>query len=167
MGVLAVLGLLGYGLLSKGEEALAVGDPAPDKELPSLDGSGTGSLADYRGRWLLVNFWASWCDPCRDEAPALEEFHRGQAARGFTVLGINLDDATEDANAFTREFGLTYPQLRDGDGRERRDAYGMTGFPESFLVDPEGRIALIRRGPVDARYLAEEVGPRIRAAPSP
>ena len=64
------------------------------------------------------------------------------------MLGINHDDLTDDAEAFVEEYGLTYPQLRDGDGDERSDALGMTGFPESFLVDPEGRLALIRRGPV-------------------
>jgi cytochrome c biogenesis protein CcmG, thiol:disulfide interchange protein DsbE len=163
MAVVALVALLGYGLLSKGDEALAIGDSAPDKKMARLDGSGTGSLADYRGRWVLVNFWASWCDPCRDEAPTLERFHRARAAEGFTVLGINLDDASDDAKGFVEELGLTYPQLRDGDGRERRDAYGMTGFPESFLVDPEGRIALIRRGPVDAAYLDREVSPLIAA----
>ena len=160
-GVLAVIALLGFGLLSKGEASLAVGDEAPDKELPRLGAEDSGSIADYRGRWVLVNFWASWCEPCRGEAPALEEFHRANEDR-VTVLGINLDDATDDAIAFVREFGLTYPQLRDGDGRERRDAYGMTGFPESFVVDPEGRIALIRRGPVDAEFLEREVAPLIR-----
>ena len=144
--VLAVLGLLGYGLLSKNEQALAVGDPAPDKELSTLDGSSKGKLADYRGKWVLVNFWASWCEPCRDEAPALEELQKRRGGDDFTVVGINLDDTTDDAAAFVSRFGLTYPQLRDGDGRERRDAYGMTGFPENFLIDPEGKLALIRRG---------------------
>jgi cytochrome c biogenesis protein CcmG/thiol:disulfide interchange protein DsbE len=164
--VLAVLGLLGYGLLSKGEEALAVGDPAPDKELAVLEGEGTGTIADHRGKWVLVNFWASWCEPCREEAPALEEFHRAHAD-DVTVLGINLDDNTADASAFVEEYDLTYPQLRDGDGRERRDAYGMTGFPESFLVDPEGDIALIRRGPVDRDYLDEYVEPLVTGQVEP
>jgi cytochrome c biogenesis protein CcmG/thiol:disulfide interchange protein DsbE len=164
LGVLAVVGLLAYGLLTKGEAALAVGDPAPDKPLSTLDGAGEGELADYRGRWVLVNFWASWCEPCRDEAPALERFHREHRGPGFTVLGVNLDDASPDAIAFTEEFGLTYPQLRDGDGRELRDEYGMTGFPESFVVDPEGRVALIRRGPVDEEFLDREVEPVIAGA---
>jgi cytochrome c biogenesis protein CcmG/thiol:disulfide interchange protein DsbE len=163
IAVLAVIGLLGFGLLSKGEASLSVGDPAPDKELALLDGSGRSEIADYRGRWVLVNFWASWCGPCRSEAPALEAFHQTYSGESFTVLGINLDDATDDAQAFIERYGLTYPQLRDGDGRERRDAYGMTGFPESFLIDPQSDVALIRRGPVDQSYLEENVAPVIRA----
>ncbi len=161
LSVLALIGLLGFGLLTKGGENLAIGDPAPDKTLPYLDGSGEGRISDYRGRWVLVNFWASWCEPCRTEAPALEEFYRANRGGGFLVLGIDLDDASPDAEAFVEEFGLTYPQLRDGDGRERRDAFGMTGFPESFLVDPEGKIALIRRGPVTADYLNRYIEPII------
>lgn len=161
IAVLAVVGLLGFGLLSKGSEAITVGERAPDKELAELNGAGTGSIADYRGDFVLVNFWASWCVPCRAEAPVLEDFWREHRSDGVTVLGINLDDATDDARAFIKEFGLTYPQLRDGDGRERRDAFGMTGFPESFLIDPEGRLALIRRGPVDAGYLERFVEPLI------
>jgi cytochrome c biogenesis protein CcmG, thiol:disulfide interchange protein DsbE len=161
MAVLALIGLLGYGLLSKGGDSIAIGDPAPDRELERLEGSGTGDIADYRGKWVLVNFWASWCAPCRSEAPALEDFQRQHSSRGFTVLGINLDDTTDDAFEFVRRYGLTYPQLRDGDGSDRRDAYGMTGFPESFLVDPDGKLALMRRGPVDERYLAEYVTPLI------
>jgi len=157
--VLTVVVLLGYGLGTKGERTLAVGDPAPDAELSALTGGGRGSLADYRGRWVLVNFWASWCEPCREEAPVLQRFHREQRRNGLTVLGVNLDDSTDDARSFVSEFGLTYPQLRDGDGRDRREAYGMTGFPESFLVDPEGRIAVIRRGPVDRRFLDANVAP--------
>jgi DsbE subfamily thiol:disulfide oxidoreductase len=164
MAVLAVIGLLAYGLLSKGEQALAIGETAPDKELTVLGGSETRSLEDFRGRFVLVNFWASWCEPCRQEAPALEDFQREHGGPGFTVLGIDLDDASDDALAFVREYGLTYPQLRDGDGRERREAYGMTGFPESFLVDPDGEIALIRRGPVDAEFLREEVAPLIEGS---
>jgi thiol-disulfide isomerase/thioredoxin len=113
---------------------------------------------------VLVNFWASWCEPCRNEAPALEELQKRYGGDGFTVVGINLDDTTEDAGRFVGKFGLTYPQLRDGDGRERRDAYGMTGFPENFLIDPEGKLALIRRGPVDAEYLARYVEPMIAGA---
>jgi cytochrome c biogenesis protein CcmG, thiol:disulfide interchange protein DsbE len=162
IAVLAVIGLLGFGLLSKGEGSLAVGDPAPDKELSRLGSPGTGTIADYRGTWVLVNFWASWCEPCKAEAPALESFQKAHAGDGFTVLGVNLDDTTDDALAFVRNYDLTYPQLREGDGADRRDAFGMTGFPESFLIDPQGDVALIWRGPVDDRFLDEQVTPLIR-----
>jgi cytochrome c biogenesis protein CcmG/thiol:disulfide interchange protein DsbE len=156
IAVLAVIGLLGYGLLSKGN-SIAVGDPAPDKALPTLDGSGQGEIADYRGRWALVNFWASWCVPCRSEAPTLERFYRGHRGQGFTVLGIDLQDNSEDARAFVDQYGLTYPQLREAGGRDRQDAYGMSGFPESFLVDPRGNLALICRGPLDETNLNGEI----------
>jgi cytochrome c biogenesis protein CcmG, thiol:disulfide interchange protein DsbE len=161
IAVLAVVGLLGYGLLSKSNSSLAVGDRAPDKELTRLGGPGTGDIADYRGKWVFVNFWASWCAPCKEEAPALESFQDANSPHNFTVLGINLDDTTGDAQEFVQRYGLTYPQLREGDGSDRRDAYGMTGFPESFLINPQGNVALIRRGPVDDQYLQQNVLPLI------
>ncbi|HEX5762994.1 MAG TPA: TlpA disulfide reductase family protein [Solirubrobacterales bacterium] len=163
LAVLAVIGLLGFGLLSKGEPAIAVGERVPDRELPVLIGAGEGSIADYRGRWVLVNLWASWCGPCREEAPELERFWRRFRERGVTVLGIDVQDNSDDATAFVREFGLTYPQLRSV-GEERSEAFGSTGVPENFLVDPRGRLALIWRGPVDERFLAERVVPILAGA---
>jgi len=157
LAVAAVVGLLGFGLLSKGSAEVAVGDPVPDRALPVLGGEGEGKIADYRGRWVLVNLWASWCDPCREEVPALERFHRRNRER-LTVLGINVQDNSVDALAFLDEFGATYPQLRSV-GNERSEAFGTTGVPENFLVDPKGRVALIRVGPVDDRFLAEQVVP--------
>ena len=156
LAVCAVVGLLGFGLLSKGEAKIAVGDPAPDRELSVLGGPGSGSIAEYRGRWVLVNLWASWCGPCRQEAPALDRFARHES--GVAVLGINVQDNSDDALAFLREYDVRYPQLRSV-GDERSAAFGSTGVPENFLVDPRGRLALIRRGPVDDEFLAEEVVP--------
>jgi cytochrome c biogenesis protein CcmG, thiol:disulfide interchange protein DsbE len=159
--VAVVIGLLAYGLLSKGGQTIAVGDPVPDKQLSQLEGGGSGRIADYRGRWVLVNFWASWCGPCRSEAPALESFQRANP-RDFTVLGINLYDSTDKAISFVHRYGLTYPQLHESGGDDRKEAYGMTGFPENFLINPQGHIALIRRGPVDSAYLDQMVEPLIR-----
>lgn len=164
LAVLAVVGLLGFGLLSKGEAQIAVGDPVPDRELPVLGGEGSGSLADYRGRWVLVNLWASWCDPCREEAPELDRFARRYRDRGVSAVGINVQDNSEDALAFLREFDISYPQLRSV-GDERSDAFGSTGVPENFLVDPRGRLALIWRGPVNQKFLEERVVPIVEGRP--
>jgi cytochrome c biogenesis protein CcmG, thiol:disulfide interchange protein DsbE len=158
LAVLAVVGLLVFGLLSKGGSRVAVGEPAPATSLPRLEGGGGESLADYRGRWVLVNFWASWCEPCKQEAPALEEFQRRHGGPKFTVLGVDTRDLTDDGREFVREYGLSYPQLRDGDGGVAHD-YGTTGVPENYLVDPKGRVQWLLPGPVDEAYLQEQVEP--------
>jgi cytochrome c biogenesis protein CcmG/thiol:disulfide interchange protein DsbE len=158
IGVLAVLGLLVVGLASKGSSGVGVGDPAPVGSLPQLEDDGSQSLADYRGRWVLVNLWASWCIPCRAEAPALEAFQREHGGPRFTVLGIDSRDLSGDGSDFVDEFGLTYPQLRDGDGDAAHD-YGTTGVPENYLVDPRGIVQLHVPGPVSEENLNEEVAP--------
>ena len=163
IGVLAVVGLLTYGLVTKGEARVEVGEEFPDAELPRLDGNGTGSVAEHRGDWVLVNVWASWCGPCREESPALQRFHEEHQDDGFTVVGIDSRDVSDEAREFIEEYELTYPQLHDGPG-DRPDELGMTGFPESFLVDPEGNVALVTPGPVDEDYLTENVEPLIEGA---
>ena len=160
LAVLAVLGLLAFGLLSKGATKIAVGDPVPDRVLPTLPGPGQGSIAQHRGEWVLVNLWASWCIPCREEAAVLESFYRHDRDRDTTVLGINVQDNREDALAFLRSHPTSYPQLRSV-GDERSAAFGSTGVPENFLVDPRGRLAFIWRGPVNEKILDERVEPLI------
>ena len=158
LAVCAIIGLLAFGLLSKGEAKIAVGDPVPDRVLPVLGGSGHGSIADYRGRWVLVNLWASWCIPCRQEAPELDRFARRYRKRDVSVLGINVQDNSDDALAFLHDYRVNYRQLRSV-GDERSAAFGSTGVPENFLVDPQGHLALIWRGPVDEDFLEEQVVP--------
>jgi cytochrome c biogenesis protein CcmG/thiol:disulfide interchange protein DsbE len=165
LAVLAFVGLLTFGLLSKGSSGIAVGEVAPASALPRLEGGGDGSLADYRGRWVLVNFWASWCVPCREEAPALEEFQHRHGDGGFTVLGIDSRDLSGDGRAFVRRFGLSYPQLRDGDGALAHD-FGTTGVPENYLISPNGKVRLLVRGPVTADYLKSDVAPLLPGASS-
>lgn len=159
MAAIAFVGLLGFGLVAKGGADVAVGEPAPDAPVERLDGSGETSLADFRGGWVLVNFWASWCEPCREEAPAIERYATEHAGE-ITVVGIAVKDSTDAAAEFAAEYDLSYELLRDGAG-ERMDAYGILALPESFLVDPEGNLALIQRGPVDAEFLEANVTPLI------
>lgn len=165
LGVLAVVGLLVFGLVSKGSSGVGVGDQAPDQPLPRLEGGGADSIADHRGEWVLVNFWASWCIPCRAEAPALEEFQQRHGGPRFTVLGIDTRDLSGDGRAFVAKYGLSYPQLRDGDG-DAGDEYGTTGVPESYLVDPGGTVRLHAIGPVSEEYLRNEVAPLLPKAES-
>jgi DsbE subfamily thiol:disulfide oxidoreductase len=159
IAVIAVIALLGFGLAANNETEIAVGQAAPALEADRLDGSGTGSLTDYRGDWVLLNFWASWCEPCRTESPAIQTWFE-EHQRDVQVVGMNTEDVTSDADAFVDEFGLTWDMLRDGEG-ERREEYGVYALPETFLIDPEGKIALIRRGTVDEKFLEDEVTPLI------
>jgi cytochrome c biogenesis protein CcmG, thiol:disulfide interchange protein DsbE len=158
LAVLAVVGLLAFGLVSKGSSGVTVGEVAPAKPLPLLESGGSGSLADYRGQWVLVNFWASWCVPCREEAPALQRFQQQHGGPKFTVLGIDSRDLSDDGRDFVQRYGLSYPQLRDGDGDAAHE-FGTTGVPENFLVDPRGKVKLLVRGPVGEEYLREQVAP--------
>ncbi|MFI5026679.1 MAG: TlpA family protein disulfide reductase [Solirubrobacterales bacterium] len=161
IGVIAVIGLLAFGLVSKGEARLAVGDEVPATTLPVLGSEATGSLADHAGKWVLVNVWASWCGPCKDEAPALEAFYRKHRGDDFEVLGIDTQETGEGGLGFVDEFNLTYPQLHDGDGAYAKDGLKTTGVPESFLVDPEGKLALQLPGAVSAEWLNQQVAPMI------
>jgi cytochrome c biogenesis protein CcmG, thiol:disulfide interchange protein DsbE len=161
----ALVGLLAYGVASKRtntsiDQAVAAGKriDAPQAVLPVLGADGRRSVADYRGKVVVLNFWASWCKPCIDELPLLERTQRTIAPSNATVLGINYKDVTSDALGFVHRFRLSYPSLRDRDGRYA-EAYGSRAFPETFVIDRRGRIAASRRGPVDQRWLDRTLAP--------
>ena len=167
-GVVGLLGLLAYGVASEEpdhsiDDAIQRGerDPAPEIELPPLAGGPERSLSDWRGKVVLLNYWASWCEPCRRESPLLERWHRRIAKRGGTVLGIDVLDVTNDANDFIDQYGLSYPQLRDKDGSTQED-FGVVAYPETFVIDRAGRIVATQRGPVDEKFLRATVPPLLR-----
>jgi cytochrome c biogenesis protein CcmG/thiol:disulfide interchange protein DsbE len=129
---------------------------APDFTLPRLDGDGKLSLVAYAGKPRVVNFWASWCGPCRDEAPLLQQ--AAQEYRGrLVVLGVDYQDFTGDARKFVRRFRLTYPIGRDGNG-SLLPRWGVTGAPESFFIDRSGKVVAHVPGAVTKATLAAGIG---------
>ena len=161
-GVLVLLGFLTWGLVNKGESGLAKGEPVPASTLTTLPPGGETSLAEYRGDWVLMNVWASWCIPCRKESPALDEFEAKYRDK-VTVLGVDTRDLSEDAMNFIEEYGLKYAQARDASGNYADDLK-TTGVPESFLVDPEGNLVAHYPGPFrDLESIEKFAAPALEA----
>lgn len=130
-----------------------------------LDGKRIG-LADYKGKVTVVNFWASWCAPCRGEAPSLEQVHQDNKAHGVAFLGVNFKDSKDNAKAFERSFKVTYPSLFDADGRVTLAfrAVPPSAIPSTLVLDREGRVAAriigattySKLGPLVAKVRAEK-----------
>jgi cytochrome c biogenesis protein CcmG/thiol:disulfide interchange protein DsbE len=157
----ALVGLLVYGVVHGGEDttlddAVKAGKmpvaPGADLKRPLLDGSGERAIADLKGKVVVLNFWASWCDPCRAEAPLLQRAQATLAASGGTVLGATYNDATDHARAFERKFNVTYPSVRDV-GTDLASQYGTRALPETFVLDRRGRVVAISRGQVSQSFL--------------
>jgi cytochrome c biogenesis protein CcmG/thiol:disulfide interchange protein DsbE len=128
--------------------------PAPDAAhpLPLLDGRSDASLASFRGKVVVLNFWASWCEPCQVEAPLLEHAQDQLEHHGGTVLGVTYLDASPDSLSFVRRYHLTYPNLRDNNGAFAH-SYGTDQLPESFVIDRQGHVVAISRGEIDQTFL--------------
>ncbi len=144
--VIILLVVVGYASVRKRQPqsitvALARGERpvAPAFRLKRLNGDGSLALLDLRGKAVVLNFWASWCIPCKDEAPLLERLWQTYRGRGLVVVGVDIQDLEQQARAFIAQTGGTFPNVRDADGTVY-DAYGLTGVPETFFVDREGRI---------------------------
>ena len=165
-------GLLVYGLVASQDDRTietAIRDgkrpEAPDQVLPRLGEPGTGSLADYHGKIVVLNFWASWCPPCRQEAPLLDRFQRTLTPRG-TVLGVTYKDDPSASLGFVQKYGLSYPNLFDG--RLKMAAkYGTTALPETVVIDRHGRIVAVSRGEVSLRFLDDAIAEATRTPDRP
>jgi cytochrome c biogenesis protein CcmG, thiol:disulfide interchange protein DsbE len=161
-GVIALL-VYGVGALSPSrtlDEALASGQRplAPDAALalPVLGGGGLQALGAHRGEVVVLNFWASWCTPCEEEAPLLERAQATLARNRATVLGVSYKDTTSDSRSFARRYGLSYPILRDSTGAFAH-AYGTDKLPETFIIDRTGRVVAISRGEIDSAFIGRAI----------
>jgi cytochrome c biogenesis protein CcmG, thiol:disulfide interchange protein DsbE len=149
-----MLGVLGATLKVKGVDQLALDPkgPAPDFTLPLLQGEGSLTLSDLRGHPVLLNFWASWCGPCKEEAPVLADGWRKWRDTGVIFLGVDTRDARSAAIAFEQEYGVEYQSVVD-ENEKVNYAYGVTGFPETFFIDANGMIVGKYVGPMDTATL--------------
>jgi len=136
-------------------ETPAVGQLAPDFTLRSTSGD-TISLSDLRGHVVLVNFWATWCAPCKQELPAIDKVARRYAQQGFVVLGVDDRDQDDEAIAFARQITVSFPLLLDSRGATA-SRYHLVGVPTSFLIDRNGVIRAVHPGPYTERELDKAV----------
>jgi cytochrome c biogenesis protein CcmG/thiol:disulfide interchange protein DsbE len=132
---------------------------APDFTLERLDQQGDLTLSSLRGKAVVLNVWASWCIPCKDEAPFLEQVWQQKRKRDVVVVGLDAKDFRADARRFMKRFGLTFPIVYDGPG-DSLGGYGVTGFPETFVIDREGKVVQAFAGAINAK----EDRVRLRAA---
>jgi cytochrome c biogenesis protein CcmG/thiol:disulfide interchange protein DsbE len=159
----ALIALLAFGVARQGNDtsidaAVAKGDrpmaPSDRVALPLLGGSGKESLTDFRGKVVILNVFASWCDPCKAEAPVLEQTQREIKDRNATVLGVTYLDNSSDSEQFVRQEHITYPVIHDVNSNFVR-SFGTTGVPETFVIDRKGRIAALRRYQLSDTWLQQ------------
>lgn len=174
VAAIALLALLTFGVSKQNDTSsidarVAAGrlPLAPDarRALPVLGRSGqTRTLADFRGKVVVLNVFASWCDPCKTEAPVLAREQPTLAKHNATLVGVTYEDASPSAQSFARRYHINYPVLRDVSG-DFVHAFGTDQVPETFVIDRKGRVAAVQRSPVSAQWLAKTL-PRILAEPA-
>lgn len=148
LAVVAFLILLAFGLRTRGAGPVSQG-LAPSFTLPLFDG-GQLSLEELRGKVVVINFWASWCGPCLDEAPILEQVWREYENRGVVFVGVDYVDTEPEARAYIKRFDITYPNGPDL-GSKIAQAYRIRGVPETYFVNQDGRLAKNRIGPFSSQ----------------
>jgi cytochrome c biogenesis protein CcmG, thiol:disulfide interchange protein DsbE len=159
--VVGLFTLLIWKVAQGSHKEAATGKGAPDFTLSRLDRPGQLQLSSLRGKVVVLNFWASWCDPCEKEAPALQAASKGWGGH-VVVLGVDVNDFRGDARGFMRKYGLTYPVVHDN-RNVTSPKYGLTGLPETFFLDRRGRVVSHVPGEVRAAELRRGVEEALRA----
>jgi len=129
---------------------------APDFTLPQLDGQPL-RLSSYRGKVILLDFWATWCDPCREETPRLVELQQKYADRGLQIIGVSMDDTPDPVRGFYQQFHMNYPVVM-GNAKIGELYGGVLGLPIAFVLDREGRVVAKHIGATDVGVFEKEVG---------
>ena len=162
MKILRWLAPLMVALVAGSAGAVDVKEEAPDFTLKSLDGSNM-RLEEYRGQVVLINFWASWCGPCRQEMPLLDRLHHRYEDTGFAVLGVNVEGESAPAQDIVDKTNVTFPIVID-DGQKVSEMYNLEAMPSTFVVDRDGVVRYIHRGykPGDEAKYVEVVKQLIR-----
>lgn len=154
IGVLLVVVVFGYALIQRNQMQPTSG-PAPDFTFTTFNGDSI-NLSTLRGKVVVLNFWASWCGPCRDEAPALQAVAERYADQDVVVVGIAYTDTETNARAFIDEFGITYANGADI-GTRISDRYNIQGVPETFIIDPNGDIMQFFMLPINEAQLSAAI----------
>ena len=134
-----LIGIVVLAFRPQSNHPVKIGERAPDFVLPGVDGAPV-SLAKYRGRVVLVNFWATWCPPCVEETPSLEQFASELHGRGVVVIGVSVDESGRALRAFIKQYHLTYPIARDPGG-SMAARFGTFKFPETYILGRDGHLA--------------------------
>jgi cytochrome c biogenesis protein CcmG/thiol:disulfide interchange protein DsbE len=145
VAVVLLLVIVGLGLVRAQEGPVGVGSTAPEFTLTTFEGEQI-SLAALRGQVVVVNFWASWCKPCEQEAAELEQAWRGYREHGVVFLGVNYVDTEPEARAYMEKFDISYPSGPDVRTRISQ-AFRILGVPETYVIDADGRITSVKKGP--------------------
>lgn len=158
--LLAAVGII-YAVVSFNNQedvVLEIGQPAPGFTLQGLDGKEI-DLADYKGKVVMVNFWASWCEPCRIEMPEIQKAHETYKDQGLMVIGVNLRENEITVDGFAQTYGLTFPIALDPDGKVAVNSYKVKPLPTTFFIDREGILRSKAEMPMSYEFIEQTLKP--------